>query len=178
MVNRRLQGPRKTPIDQADSKIEKARSWLVCVAPGLAMKKPPSTYPVKKKGPTHKTPKSAGLKIFNFVSAAMYGTQRDDIIRIDDNDSVVSTLPFDQKPIHPKKTKATPRTALVCRARNAAMSQAGTPVLNVDTELPSSLDSALGKDVAHFFFSLPMAPLRDMAKYVLQTKKDANPEDL
>eukprot|EP00536_Pseudo-nitzschia_multiseries_P006691 jgi/Psemu1/15855/gm1.15855_g len=126
-------------------------------APGLAMKKPPSTYPAaKKKGPAHKTAKSVGVKIFNSVSAAMYGTQRDDIIDIDNDDSVVPTLSFDQKPIPPKKSKATPRTALAHRARNTAISRAGTPVLNVDTDLPSSPESAIGKD----------------------TKKGANPEDL
>eukprot|EP00536_Pseudo-nitzschia_multiseries_P008115 jgi/Psemu1/19607/gm1.19607_g len=166
-------------------------------ASGLVMKKPPPTYPAaKKKGPTHKTPKSVGLKIFNSVSVTMYGikvripsaSSQSDANRlmtggiemisdINDVDSVVSTLSFDQKSICPQNSKATPCTALVCKARNAAISRAGTPVLNVDTYLPSSPDSALGKDVAHFF-SLPMAPLRDMAGYVLQTKKDANPEDL
>eukprot|EP00536_Pseudo-nitzschia_multiseries_P004158 jgi/Psemu1/9381/gm1.9381_g len=160
-------------------------------APGLAMKKPPPTYPAKKKGLTHKTSKSAGLKIFNSASAAMCGTQvrmpsassqtnanqlmtggkRDDIINIDGNDSVISTLSFNQKPICPKKSKAIPCTALVSRARNAAISSPSTPVLNMDIGLPSSPDSTLGKDVAHFF-SLPIAPLRDMAGYVLETKKD------
>eukprot|EP00536_Pseudo-nitzschia_multiseries_P006255 jgi/Psemu1/14791/gm1.14791_g len=152
-------------------------------APGLAMKKTPPTYPAKKKGPTYKTPKSVALEFFNSVSATMYGTQvrmpsaslhtdanglmiggkRDDIIHInDDNNSVVSTLPFIQKPICPKKRKATPRTALIRSARNTAISRASTPILN---------------DVANFF-SLPMAPLRDMAGYVLETKKNTNPEDL
>eukprot|EP00536_Pseudo-nitzschia_multiseries_P003361 jgi/Psemu1/7598/gm1.7598_g len=35
MVNWQPQRPRKAPIDQADSKIEKAGSWLVCVGPGV-----------------------------------------------------------------------------------------------------------------------------------------------
>eukprot|EP00536_Pseudo-nitzschia_multiseries_P004386 jgi/Psemu1/9886/gm1.9886_g len=139
-------------------------------APGLVMDKPRQHTQPKRKGPTYKTPNSVALKVFNSVSAAMYGTQRDehDIIDINDNDSVVSTLSFNQTLIRPQKFKAT---------RNAAISRAGTPVLNMDTDLPSSPDSALGKDVAHFF-SLPMAPLRDMVGYVFKTKKDANPEDL
>eukprot|EP00536_Pseudo-nitzschia_multiseries_P014335 jgi/Psemu1/38296/gm1.38296_g len=37
MVNRRLQGPRKLPINQADSRIEKGRSWLVGVGPGAVV---------------------------------------------------------------------------------------------------------------------------------------------
>eukprot|EP00536_Pseudo-nitzschia_multiseries_P014934 jgi/Psemu1/40680/gm1.40680_g len=129
-------------------------------APGWAMKKPSPKYPAKKKSVTHKTPKYVSLKIVNSVSAAMHGTQVS-----------MSSAPLQADPLPS-------HTALVRRAKNAAISRAGTPVLNVDTDLPSSPDSALGKDVAHFFVSLHMAPLRGMVRYVLETKKNANPENL
>eukprot|EP00536_Pseudo-nitzschia_multiseries_P008718 jgi/Psemu1/21207/gm1.21207_g len=104
----------------------------------------------------------------------MTGGNRDDIIDIDNDDSAVSTL---IEANSSQKIQSHSPYCLVHKARKAAISRAGTPVLNIDTDLPSSPDCTLGKDVAHFF-SLPMAPLRDMAGYVLQTKKDANPEDL